>query len=137
MKLIQPSKATILDWKDVNAVDKLEYTLKYGNYKTRQWAAEALERVGKPSSIPILLHAMHDKIHNVSVAALNALENIGCTNELIILITRKRFNWVNEIKKREERQKNRTFKKHNIIRRERSSKKSFEMVKERLKRPIR
>lgn len=137
LNFLQPSKATILDWKNVNAIDKLEYALQHGNYKTRQWAAEALEHVGTSSSVPILLDAIHDKIQNVSIAALNALENIACTNELIILITRKRFNWVNKIRKREERQNNKIPKNYNVRRRERSSKKTFEMAKERLKRPIR
>ena len=137
MKLVQPSEDTILDWMYVNAVDKLEYSLKHGNYKTRQLAAEALEKVGKPSSIPILLKAMNDNIQKVSIAALNALEVLGCGDDLVISITRKRFNWVKEIRDKEERLKNKKAKKHNIYRWERASKKSFEIVKERLKRPIR
>lgn len=137
MKMVQPSESTILDWMHTHAVDKLEYALKYGNYKTRQLAAEALEHVGRPSSIPTLLHAINDTIQNVSIAALNALEALGCTDELVISITRKRFNWVKELRDKEERQKNKKPKKYNIYRWERASKKSFEMVKERLKRPIR
>jgi len=137
MKLIQPSEVTILDWMDSGAIDKLEYALKHGNYKTRQLAAEALEHVGKPSSVPLLLHAMNDKIQNVSIAALNALEALGCRDDLVISITRKRFNWVKELRNKEEKQKVKKEKKYNIYRWERASKKSFEIVKERLKRPIR
>ncbi|WP_430466636.1 HEAT repeat domain-containing protein [Winogradskyella ouciana] len=137
LKLVQPSKNTILSWMHANAVDKLEYALKHGNYKTRQLAAEALEHVGRPSSVPILLHAMNDKIQNVSIAALNALETLGCEDELVISITRKRFNWVKEIREKKEKQSGQRDKKHNIYRWERTSKKNFEMVKERLKRPIR
>lgn len=137
LKLIQPSEDTISGWMHVNAVNKLEYALKHGNYKTRQLAAEALEHVGRPSSVPILLHAMNDKIQNVSIAALNALETLGCNDELVISITRKRFNWVKEIREKKEKQDGQPHKKHNIYRWERTSKKNFEMVKERLKRPIR
>ncbi|WP_273288867.1 HEAT repeat domain-containing protein [Winogradskyella sp.] len=137
LKLVQPSKNIILSWMHANAVDKLEYALKHGNYKTRQLAAEALEHVGRPSSVPILLHAMNDKIQNVSIAALNALESLGCNDELVISITRKRFNWVKEIREKKEKQSGQRDKKHNIYRWERKSKKNFEMVKERLKRPIR
>lgn len=79
-------------WVKTNEVVKLEYALKHGDYKTRQLAAEGLEHVGKPSSIPVLLHAMNDKIQNVSIAALNAREAIGCNDILIISITSKRFN---------------------------------------------
>lgn len=137
LKLIQPSENAILNWSNTDEVIKLEYALRYGNYKTRRLAAEALEQVGRCSSVPVLLHAINDKIHNVSVAALNALEALRCSDELIIIITRKRFNWVKDIRDKEERQKNQKPKKHNIYRWERASKKSFEMVKERLKRPIR
>lgn len=137
MKLVQPSANTIMVWTYNNAIDKLEYALKHGNYKTRQLAAEALEKVGRCSSVPALLHAINDKIQNVSIAALNALETLGCNDELVISITRKRFNWVKELRDKEEKQKNRKPNKYNIYRWERTSKKSFEMVKERLKRPIR
>lgn len=137
LKLVQPSAVTILGWMDANDIVKLEYALKHGNYKTRQLAAEALEQVGLCSSVPVLLHAINDKIHNVSIAALNALETLGCNNELIISVTRKRFDWVKEIRDKKEKQNEQRDKKHNIYRWERASKKSFEMVKERLKRPIR
>jgi len=137
MKLSQPSEKVINYWVGTNSVNKLEYALTHGNYKTRQLAAEALELVGQPSSIPVLLIAIDDKIQNVSIAALNALEALGCGEDLIISITRKRFNWVKEIREKEEKQNNAKTKKHSIYRWERASKKSFEMVKERLKRPIR
>ncbi|WP_422107581.1 HEAT repeat domain-containing protein [Winogradskyella sp.] len=96
-----------------------------------------MEQVGQASSVPILLGAIDDNIHKVSIAALNALEAIGYDEELIISITRKRFHWVEKICSKEAKQKEKTEKKYNIYRWERSSKKSFEMVKERLKRPIR
>lgn len=137
MKLVQPSPDTIMNWMHANAISKLEYALKYGNYKTRQLAAEALEKVGQCSSVPSLLHAMNDKIQNVSIAALNALETLNCNEDLMISITTKRFNWAKVIRDKEERQLQKTEKKHNIYKWERASKKSFEMVKERLKRPIR
>ncbi|BAO76475.1 hypothetical protein WPG_2245 [Winogradskyella sp. PG-2] len=137
MKLIQPSEDTIMDWRVTKAIDKIEYALIHGDYRTRQLAAEALEHVGRPSSIPVLLNAMNDKIQKVSIAALNALEALGCTNDLVISITRKRFNWVKEIRDKEEKQRVKKERKYTIHRWERASKKSFELVKERLKRPIR
>jgi len=137
MKLSQPSEKAIIYWTDTNSVNKLEYALSHGNYKTRQLAAEALGLVGRPSSIPVLLIAIDDKIKNVSIAALNTLEHLQDSDELIKSIIKKRFNWVKEIRDKEEKQKNKKAKKHNIYRWERASKKSFEIVKERLKRPIR
>ncbi|WP_400080661.1 HEAT repeat domain-containing protein [Winogradskyella sp. R77965] len=137
LKLVQPSKDTILDWMNSGAIYKLEYALKHGNYNTRQFAAEALEHVGRPSSIPTLLHAMNDKIQNVSIAALNALEALGCNDDLVISITRKRFNWVKEIRDKEEQRNIKKDKKHNIYRWKRASKQSFDRVKEQLKKPMR
>lgn len=137
LKLIQPSESTVMYWNTTNSVTKLEYALKHGNYKTRQLAAEALEQVGRPSSIPVLLNAMNDKIQMVSIAALNALEALGCTDDLVISITRKRFNWVKEIRDKEEKRIVKKDKKHNIYRWKRASKQSFDRVKAQLKKPIR
>ncbi|WP_241695524.1 HEAT repeat domain-containing protein [Winogradskyella litoriviva] len=137
LNLTQPSDNTIMHWVNTNAVAELEYALKHGNYKTRQLAAEGLEHVGRPSSIPVLLHAINDKIQNVSIAALNALEALGCTDELIISITSKRFNWVKQIRDQKEKRNIPKNKKHNIYRWQRASKKSFERVKAQLKKPIR
>lgn len=137
MKLSEPSENVINYWIDTNSVIKLEYALTHGNYKTRQLAAEALGLVGQPSSIPVLLIAIDDKIKNVSIAALNTLEHIQDNDELIKSIVKKRFDWLKRLREKEEKQNNAKTKKHNIYRWERASKKSFEMVKERLKRPIR
>lgn len=137
LSLIQPSENIIMYWVTSNSVSKLEYALKHGDYNTRKLAAEGLEQVGRPSSIPILLHAMNDKIQNVSIAALNALEALGCSDDLVISITRKRFNWLKEIRDKEAKSNLKKDKKHNIYRWKRASKKSFDRVKEQLKKPIR
>jgi len=137
LKLIQPSESTINFWMQNNHIEKLEYALKHGNYKTRRLAAEALEHVGKPSSIPALLHAINDKIQNVSIAALNALEHIGWEDEMIKTIIKRRFNWATQILDKKKKREANKGKKHKIYRWERASKKSFERVKEQLKRPMR
>ena len=137
LNLIQPSERIIILWMDTLDVEKLEYALKHGNYNTRKLAAEALEHAGKCSSVPVLLHAINDKVQNVSIAALNALEALGCNDELVISITKKRFNWVKEIRDKKEKREANKGKKHKIYRWERASKKSLDRVKEQLKRPIR
>ena len=137
LSLIQPSENIIMYWVTSNSVSKLEYALKHGDYNTRKLAAEGLEQVGRPASIPFLLHAMNDKIQNVSIAALNALEALGCSDDLVISITRKRFNWLKEIRDKEAKSNLKKDKKHNIYRWKRASKKSFDRVKEQLKKPIR
>lgn len=137
LNLVQPSEKTIFYWMDTRDVEKLEYALKHGNYNTRKLAAEALEHAGKSSSVPVLLHAINDKVQNVSIAALNALEALCCNDELVISITRKRFNWVKEIRDKKEKREANKGKKHKIYRWEHASKKSFDRVKEQLKRPMR
>lgn len=137
LNVLQPSQDTIDFWMDAKDVSKLEYALKHGNYNTRKLAAEALEHSGTCSSVPALMHAINDKVQNVSIAALNALEGLGCGDELVISITKKRFNWVKDARDRTAKQEANKGKKHNIYRWKRASKKSFERVKEQLKRPMR
>jgi len=137
LKVLQPSENTINFWMDTKDVPKLEYALKHGNYNTRKLAANALEHAGACSSVPVLLHAINDKVQNVSIAALNALEALGCGDDLVISITKKRFNWVKELRDKEAKQETNKGKTYNIYRWERASKKSFERVKAQLKRPMR
>jgi len=138
LKLIQPSERDIYIWQHTNQVLKIEYALKYGNYKIRELAAYALGDLESHESVPYLLHAINDDIQNVSIAALNALEDINCEDDLGKAIIKKRFNWVQKLKEKEERRKKvNLVKKHNIYRWERASKKSFDRVKEQLKKPIR
>ena len=137
LKLIQPSQGNITFWMTNEDTAKLEYALTHGNYKTRKLAAEALEHIAKPCSIPALLKCINDKVQNVSIACLNALDRICPNDELIKTVVNKRFNWANTV--RENRAKFEANKnvKHTIYRWERASKKSFDRVKEQLKRPMR
>lgn len=137
INVVQPSEKTINFWMGAKDVYKLEYALKHGNYVTRKLAAEALEYAGQCSSVPVLLQAINDKVQNVSIAALNTLEALGCGDDLVISITKKRFNWVKELRDKATKQEANKDKKYNIYRWERASKKSFERVKEQLKRPMR
>ena len=99
--------------------------------------AEALGVTGYTSSIPVLFEAINDKIQNVSIAALNALESIGCEDELGFTIIKKRFNWLKEKRESDKKREANKGKKYKIYRWERASKKSFDRVKEQLKRPMR
>lgn len=137
INVTQPSENTINFWMDTKDVTKLEYALKYGNYRTRKLAVEALEHAGQCSSVPVLLQAINDKVQTVSIAALNTLEALGCGDDLVISITKKRFNWLKTLRDKEAKQDANKDKKHTIYRWERASKKSFDRVKEQLKRPMR
>ncbi|MDP5157032.1 MAG: HEAT repeat domain-containing protein [Flaviramulus sp.] len=137
LKFIQPSERAINYLMHNEEVEKLEYTLRFGNYKNRKLSAEALGVIGKPSSIPVLINVMNDKVQNVSMAVLNALETLEDNDELVKTIVNKRFNWlklVTDSKVKYEVNKN---KKYKIYRWERASKKSFDRAKEQLKKPMR
>lgn len=137
LNLLQPSKRHMAYWIKNGDTNKLEYALKKGNYKTREYAAKGLEIVGNSTSAPVLLNAIYDPIHKVSMAALNALETLDPNNELITTITNRRLNWFKHYSDKERMESKKVKKKYTIYRWERTSKKNFEMIKERLKRPIR
>ena len=137
LKIAQPSIKDIYKWQRTKQVVKIEYALKNGNYKVRELAANALGGLNESSSIPCLLDAINDDIQIVSIAALNALDNIDCNDDLSKSIIKKRFNWLQKIRENEERKKENNGKKYNIYRWERASKKSFDRVKEQLKKPMR
>lgn len=134
---IQPSKNDIYNWMLYRYVNRIEYALKHGNYKTRKLAAEALGELGSSASIPVLFKSIDDKVQNVSIAALNALDQIGCQDELGATIIKKRFDWLKKQRDKKAKQEANKGKTYNIYRWERASKKSFERVKEQLKKPIR
>jgi len=108
-----------------------------GNYKSRKIAALALGELGYHSSIPYLFHAINDRVQEVSISALNALEDIGCEDELASLVIRKRFRWLEKLRKAEEKNKASKTQKSKIYKWNRTSKRSFDIVKEQLKRPMR
>ncbi len=137
LNIVQPSARTIRFWMYTDDVEKLEYVLKHGNYNSRKLAANAIGSLGYHSSIPVLFEAINDKVQNVSIAALNALEIIGCEDELGAVIIKKRFNWLKEKRDKNAKLEANKNKRHKIYRWERSSKKSFDRVKEQLKRPMR
>lgn len=137
LKLIQPSANSINYWMDCEDTNKLEYALAHGNYKTRKLAAEALEQIAKPCSIPALLKCINDKVQNVSIACLNALERISPNDELIKTVVNKRFKWVNDIREKRAKFEANKDVKHTIYRWRRTSKESFDRVKEQLKKPMR
>ncbi len=137
LHLRQPSKQAINFWLKRYDIPKLEYALKHGNYRTRRWAAEAIAHTSNSSSIPVLLQAINDKVQNVSVAALNALETIGISQDVMRTITKKRFYWLQKRRERQAKQAASSTKSYTIYRWERASKASFDRVKEQLKRPMR
>ena len=136
-KFLKPSAKDIAAWQRSGDVIILEHTLTHGYYKARELAANALGELGNPSSVPVLFKAIDDNIKNVSIAALNALDAIGHQDDIGRSIINKRFNWIKKERERQEKIDANKGKSYKIYRWERSSKKSFDRVKEQLKKPIR
>ena len=101
LKLRSLSENDILLLEANKHIDKLEYALTNGNYKVRKLSAQALGHVGQASSIPYLFIAIQDKVHNVSLAALDALDRLDDNKELKPLIVGKRFEWMKSINEKE------------------------------------
>lgn len=137
LKLLQLSERDFFHFIKNDEMGKVEFALKYGNYKTRKLAAETLEIIGDESSVPFLLDAINDKIQIVSIAALNALEAVNFDDKFSVAIIKKRFEWVKRLRDSQKKFEESKGRKFGIYRWERTSKKNFEMVKERLKKPIR
>ena len=100
LNVLQPSQDTINLWTNNKDSIKLKYVLQNGNYKTRVLAANALSFIRDYSAIPLLLNSIDDKIQNVSIAALNALEDLDTNKKTITLIYKKRFEWLKLNEKR-------------------------------------
>ena len=133
---LTPSQSLIERFQHNNDSEILQCLLRNGSYKTRPIAAKALADIEDHTSIPLLLEAIHDNIHHVSIDALNALECLDVAKETKRIVNRKRFHWAKLFNNKSKESK-KPKAKSNIYRWERASKKSFEMVKDRLKRPIR
>lgn len=137
LNLVQPSSKDFGRWMHYGYIKRIEYALEKGNYNTRKLAAESLGQLGHESSIPVLFNSIDDKVQNVSIAVLNALEMIDVQNELNPIIIKKRFDWVQLQREKQAKREANKGKKYKIYRWERASKKSFDRVKEQLKKPIR
>ncbi len=135
LKLLQPNKKILNGWTRKFDAKKLRYVLINGNYKIRPLAAQALADINDTTAIPLLLNSINDNIYNVSISALSALDDLDTNLETDRLINRKRFYWTNILNRKANKPKKK-YGKANIYRWERKTKKNFEMVKERLKRPI-
>ena len=134
-KIFPVRKKHVQVWSKKGDLDKIHWALKHGNYSVRGIAARSVERIGCHTSIPHLIEAINEKVYVVAIHILNALESIDIELNHTSLIYKKRFKWAKI--KYKMNQKRHTKRKYNIYRWERTSKKNFELVKERLKRPIR
>ncbi len=124
-------------WTKKRNIDKLEYAVKHGLFNIRKKAVEGLGKIGTEDCIPILKTALDDKIEIVSMTAINMLEKNALTKGLETIIENKRDYWSKRNLEEAQKLKNKRVKLINQRHWKRTSKETFENLKERLKRPIR
>ena len=113
----------------------IHYGLQMGRYDTRELAAKYLGKIKSVDSTDNLLNAIDDPVPAVSEAAMCALEGIDINSDVIRRIQDKRAYW----KKRELNRGNSgrsDEKKYIPERKDRPSRKSYENLKQMLRKPM-
>ncbi len=135
-KFLKLSLKKVNKWADRKRITHLVYALKKGLYDVRELAARKLGVLKAHSALSALIEAIDDKVHNVSDAAMTAIENIGAESGHKQLIEDKRTFWVEKERQKMERLRNAKKRKGSNIERERPSKKSYEAAKDALRKPM-
>lgn len=134
---IQILTPQIENWKSNQQVDNLELALKVGDFKIRKQAIEALIDLNSQGSIPLILNAIDDKIPLVSMAAIEVINRLGVDQEIENRIKAKLEYWNQKSEVELEKRKNFTIRKKPEIRHnERTSKITYENMKEMIKKPM-
>ena len=118
--------------KDINA---LEFALETGLYDIREMAARHLGKLESKVSKEKLIRAMDDPVPAVSEAAMQALEKIDGDTSLTRSIEQKRAYWKALALERKTRDRS-AEKKYMPERKDRPSRKSFENLKQMLRKPM-
>jgi len=116
-------------------IDALEFALENGLYDTREMAARHLGKLESEASKEKLIQAMDDPVPAVSEAVMQALEKIGGDPSLTKSIVQKRAYWKNLALERKTRDRS-SEKKYMPERKDRPSRKSFENLKQMLRKPM-
>ncbi|XOV66941.1 MAG: HEAT repeat domain-containing protein [Fluviicola sp.] len=116
-------------------VDAIEYALRKGHYDVRQLAVEYLGDLDSKKSIPLLISTIDDPVSSVSEAAMNSLEKIGTDLATKSRIQEKRAYWKKHKSKVEIKDRS-PENKFTPERKDRPSRKSFENLKQMLRKPM-
>ncbi|MCR9174040.1 MAG: hypothetical protein NXI10_16175 [bacterium] len=116
-------------------IPAIEYALKRGTYDIRALAAKYLGELRSSVSKHALVSSIDDSVYLVSEAAMCALENIGVDADIQETIQKKRLFWVE--RKKEPEIKGRSQEKGYMPeKKDRPSRKSFENLKQMLRKPM-
>ncbi len=132
--LLKLSINRVEKWAVNGRVDEIEYSLEHGMFNVREKAAQELGKLKSKASVPLLVHAIDDKIKNVSLAAMKAIEEIQPTTDFQEKIKSKRKYWTEretqekQLKRKPSSQTNRKW--------ERRSKQTLDNLKQMLKKPM-
>lgn len=118
--------------KDIGAI---EFALENGLYDIREQAAHYLGELKSENSRFLLVQTIHDPVPAVSEAAVKALEEIGMGETINELIASKRSYW-KQYKKEIVTENRSSESKYVPEPRDRPSRKSFENLKQMLRKPM-
>lgn len=120
---------------DRSDITMIQYGLQLGRYDTRELAADYLGKIKSVESYEKLTNAIDDLVPAVSEAAMCALEKMDTTPEVEKRIQDKRTYWKRLEMNRgtSDRSKEKKFMRE---RKDRPSRKSFENLKQMLRKPM-
>ena len=134
------NKQQIENWISNGQIVNLEFALQIGNFKIRQQVLAALGELKSETSTELIVKSIDDKVKIVSlaaIAALAALEQIGSNSEAKKVINKKIEYWKEKDRIEKERRKNFTHRTNSDIPSwERTSKETYENMKEMIKKPM-
>lgn len=136
-KILKLTTKKVEKWGKKKDITNLEYALLNGIFYIRQAAARELGNLKSKESLPILIEKMDDQIKIVSIASMDAIEMIGLSNALEVLIKNKKDYWTEQSKLEKKRAKLRNLNRADEIPKwERPSSKTLQNVKEMLRKPM-
>lgn len=115
-------------------IEAIEFALQNGLYDVRKASAEYLGENDCGSAIPLLVKALDDEVQVVSESVMKALESLSDSEEIKAKIESKKEFWVKRAEEAESKLV--TEKLYQRERKERPSKKTYENIKQMLRKPM-
>ena len=135
--VLKLNEKQIENWISNRKIENLEFALKNGNFRIRKRVLDALGELKSQTSIELIIDKIDDKVKIVSLSAISALEKIGINSETKKLINNKIEFWKEKDIKEVEKRINFTNRNnYEIPYWERTSKKTYENMKEMIKKPM-
>lgn len=135
LRIIRLSPNWIKEKIDSNDVDAIAFGLLYGKYNVRVPAVNYLSKIDSDNSRRALISAIDDPMKQVSFTAMESLELRNCSDIVKDKIESRKQYWKQVETEKQNRQKSKN-KFYTPDRKDRPSRKSFENLKQLLRKPM-